>query len=434
MQTSLQEIAKKARSLKKHRFQNLYQLLNYESLTLAWQKTNKKAAAGVDKVTTQEFEENLGENLRNIVEQLKGKRYRAKLVRRVDIPKGEGKTRPLGIPVIADKLLQSAAAQILQAIYEEDFDPNSYGYRPRVGVHTAVKALTKELNFGKYGYIVEADIKGFFQNIDHEWLVKMLEQRIDDKAFIGLIKKWLKAGVLVPDGTVIDPVTGCPQGGNISPILANIYLHYVLDLWFEKRVKLHCDAEAYLCRYADDFVCAFRYESDAKEFYWQLGERLGKFGLELAPEKTHIISFSRFRKEENTSFEFLGFEFRWSTSHKGKDIIVRRTSRKKLRKSLMTFKEWCRDNRDKKLGNLFKLLNPKLRGYYNHYGIIGNYASLNEFYRIAMKILYKWFNRRSQRRSFNWDSFSRTIKRHGVMTPRITETSYNQLDFGFKLV
>ncbi len=172
MQTSLQEIAKKARSLKKHRFQNLYQLLNRESLALAWKKTNKKAAAGVDKVTTQKFEEDLDENLRNIVEQLKGKRYRAKLVRRVDIPKGEGKTRPLGIPVIADKLLQSAAAQILQAIYEEDFDPNSYGYRPRVGVHTAAKALTKELNFGKYSYIVEADIKGFFQNIDHEWLVR----------------------------------------------------------------------------------------------------------------------------------------------------------------------------------------------------------------------------------------------------------------------
>lgn len=434
MQTSLQGIAKKARELKKHRFGNLYQLLNREALAIAWNRNNKKAAAGVDKVTTQMFDEHLEENLNEIVKQLKEKRYRAKLVKRVNIPKGEGKTRPLGIPAIADKLVQSAAAQILGAIYEEDFYPNSYGYRPRVGVHTAVRALSKELILGNFGYIVEADIAGFFQNIDHEWLIKMLEQRVDDKAFIGLIKKWLKAGVLEPDGKVINPVTGCPQGGIISPILANIYLHYVLDLWFEKRGKPQCRGEAYLCRYADDFVCAFRYKADAEEFYWQLGERLRKFGLETAPEKTHIISFSRYRKEEKTSFDFLGFEFRWGTSHKGKDMITKWTTRKKLRDSLMKFKEWCVENRNKRLRVLFKLLNSKLRGYYDHYGLIGNSARLRQFYQVGMKILYKWLNRRSQMRSFNQTSFAQTLKRYGVLTPRITETSYNQIAFKFNLV
>ena len=199
----------------------------------------------------------------------------------------------------------------------------------------------------------------------------MLEQRIEDKAFLRLIKKWLKAGILKQDGQVEHPVTGSPQGGIISPILANIYLHYVLDLWFEKVVKTHCEGEAYLCRYCDDFVCAFRSKKDAEKFYRVLPKRLGKFGLELAEEKTQIIQFNRWQREQSSSFEFLGFEFRWGISRRGKAIIKRRTARKRLRKSLANFKEWCRENRNRRLRRLFPELNSKLRGYYNYYGLIG---------------------------------------------------------------
>jgi RNA-directed DNA polymerase len=431
MRTSLQGIAQKAIRLKKYRFQNLYRLLNYNSLAEAWRSNNKKAAAGVDKTTAKEFARELEQNLANLAKQLEKKRYRAKLVRRVDIPKGEGKTRPLGIPVIADKLVQSAVAKILEAIFEQDFCSSSYGYRPKLSAHTAIKDLTKELNFGNYSYIVEADIRGFFQNIDHTWLIYMLEQRIDDRAFLGLIKKWLKAGILNQDGKVMHPATGSPQGGIVSPILSNIYLHFVLDLWFEKVVKPHCRGKAYLCRYCDDFVCAFTNKADALRFYQALPRRLNKFGLELAEEKTNVISFNRFQQEEKTSFDFLGFEVRWGVSRRGKNIIKRRTSRLKLKKSLLNFKEWCRENRNNRLRNLFPELNAKLRGYYNYYGLIGNIESLREFYENVIKMLYKWLNRRSQRRSFEWLEFKRVLKRYRVLTPRIVETRQTQTKLEF---
>ena len=434
MQTSLQGIAQKAKQLKKHRFQNLYGLLNSISLKEAWKSINKKAAAGADKISAKEFAENLDSNINEIVDKLKGKRYRAKLVRRVYIPKGKDKTRPLGIPAIADKILQSAAVKTLEAIYEQDFLPNSYGYRPKVGAKTAVKALSEELQFKKYSYIVEADIKGFFDNINHDWLISMLEIRVEDSAFIGLINKWLKAGIMEPDGQVVNPITGTPQGGIISPILANIYLHYTLDIWFEKVVKPRCEGEAYMCRYADDFICAFRYKRDAERFYRALGQRLNKFGLELAKDKTNIISFSRFRKSENTSFDFLGFEFRWQVSRHGRDVIKKRTSRSKMRKSLANVKQWCKENRDKRLATLFSTLNAKLRGYYNYYGVIGNYDSLNEYYRITKKMLYKWLNRRSQRRSCNLCQFKQVLKRYRIELPRTTERPNNQLEFDFSFV
>lgn len=325
-QTSLRGIAKKAKENKTHRFGNLYKLLNDEALHEAFHDLKKKAAAGIDKITAKEYAEELESNLGKAVEQLKSKQYRAKLVRRVYIDKGNGKKRPLGIPAVSDKIIQRAAARILEAIYEQEFSKNSYGYRPHTGAQKAVKDITHELNFGRYSYIVEADIRGFFDAIDHDWLIRMLELCIADKAFLNVIKKWLKAGVLDTDGRVKHPITGCPQGGIISPILANIYLHYALDLWFEKRVTQSCKGMNYICRYADDFVCAFQYKQDAAQFYREIGKRLGKFGLELAQEKTNIISFSRFRKEENTKFELLGFEFRWGVSYRGKDIIKRRTA------------------------------------------------------------------------------------------------------------
>jgi group II intron reverse transcriptase/maturase len=257
--------------------------------------------------------------------------------------------------------------------------------------------------------------------------MKMLDIRIGDGVIKKLIRKWLKAKILQEDGTITEPEEGSPQGSSISPILANVYLHYVLDLWFEKVVKPRCEGKAYLCRFADDFICAFRYKEDAQKFYGALPDRLSKFGLEVAKDKTNIISFSRFRKYENTSFEFLGFEFRWKLSNKGKDIIARRTSRSKLRKSLKAFKEWCKENRNNRLRKIVDMLNIKLRGYFNYYGIIGNSKGISEFYKSVMEILYKWLNRRSQRKSFSWKEFNEKMKWYGIIRPRIVEKQDNQM-------
>lgn len=426
MQTSLRGIAKKAKQNKNYRFGNLYGLLNKDALYLAWKDINKKAAVGVDKETAEEFGKNLDANLEAVVEELKSKKYKAKLVKRVNIPKGNGKTRPLGLPSLRDKIIQRAVANILEAIYEQDFLKCSYGYRPKVGAQKAIKDLTKELMY-KYSYIVEADIRSYFNNIDHQWMIKMLQQRIKDKAFLRLIKKWLKAGILETDGKVTNPLTGCPQGSIVSPILANIYLHYVLDLWFEKKVKPLSESDTYICRVADDFICAFRYKDDAQRFYNMLGERLGKFGLALAEEKTKIISFSKFRMHEKTSFEFLGFEFRWGISYKGRNTIVRRTAKNRLRKSLKAFTAWCKENRHKRIKRIVEMLNLKFRGYFNYYGVMSNSKGINQFYGEAMKILYKWLNRRSQRKSFTWDEFNAKMQWYGIITPRVVEIPDNQI-------
>ena len=258
VQTSLRAIAQKAASQKKHRFRDLYRLLNEELLKDCWRAIRKDAAYGVDQVSAQEYEEHLVENIHNLVERLKRKSYRAKLVRRHYIPKGDGQWRPLGIPAVEDKLLQLAVTRILTAIYEQDFLRCSNGYRPNKGALDAVDKLTIKLQFGRYNRIVEADIRGFFNNISHEWMVRMLAERIDDRALLWLIKKWLKAGVLDTDGQVLHPATGTPQGGIVSPILANVYLHYALDLWFERVVKQHCRGEACLTQIRRRFCLRLR--------------------------------------------------------------------------------------------------------------------------------------------------------------------------------
>jgi group II intron reverse transcriptase/maturase len=419
MQTSLQGIAKKAEREKKYRFRNLYGMLNEEMLGDCWRDIRKNAAYGVDRVSAQEYGQNLEENIRQLVERLKRKRYRAKLVRRQYIPKGGGKLRPLGIPATEDKLLQLAVTRILAAIYEQDFLRCSYGYRPNIGALDAVDKLSVKLQFGRYNYVVEADIEGFFDNIDHDWMMQMLAERIDDRALLWLIKKWLKAGVLDTDGKVLHPVTGTPQGGIISPILANVYLHYALDLWFEKEAKRRCGGEACLIRYADDYVCAFQHQSEAERFYNELGPRLGKFGLELSEEKTRVIPFDRDEPSGRARFEFLGFEFYWGKDRSGKAHLKRRTSRKKLRGSLKRLTEWCKKNRNTKLALLFNRMNTKLRGYYNYYGVQGNFTSLKQFFESAMRILMKWLNRRSQRCSYNWIGFGTLIEHFKVVRPRI---------------
>jgi RNA-directed DNA polymerase len=302
--TSLEGIAQTASLNKDHRFQNLYGELSPELLLSAWIRINKNAASGVDKITAKAYQENLLDNIQHLAQRLKEKTYKAKLVRRKYIPKDNGKERPLGIPALEDKIVQRAAAMLLEAIYEQDFLDVSYGYRVERSPNEAVGDLTFQLQYGTFGYLVEADIQGFFDNIDHEWILRMLALRIDDNAFLNLIRKWLKAGILEPDGMVTDPETGTPQGGIVSPVLANVYLHYALDLWFERVVKPHCKGEAIMCRFADDWVCAFRYKRDAEWFYAVLPERLAKFNLKVEPSKTKILRFSRFHPGMERRFSF----------------------------------------------------------------------------------------------------------------------------------
>jgi len=420
--TSLRGIANKAKADKRHRFRDLYRCLNVDLLLDCWSDLNKDAASGVDGETWQTYGENLHANVESLVERLKSKRYRAKLVRRHYIPKENGKERPLGIPVIEDKLLQAACARILTALYEPEFLAFSYGYRPARGAADAVRDLTFDLQYGCYGYVVEADIRGFFDHMDHDWLLEMLRLRIDDRAFVGLIRKWLKAGILETDGKVIHPDTGVPQGGVVSPVLANVYLHYVLDLWFEKSVKPRCRGEALMWRYADDWVCAFRYRSDAERFYQALAGRLAKFKLEVAPEKTRILRFSRFHPSMKRRFTFLGFEFFWKEDRQGVVRVMRRTARKRLQGACRRMKEWIKQNRHLPGREFFQRLNARLRGHYTYYGVRGNSRALNRFFRWAMDCTFKWLNRRGgKRKSFTWEQFNQILDRVKIARPRITE-------------
>jgi RNA-directed DNA polymerase len=417
--TSLRAIANKAVQNKTHRFGGLYRLLNQANLRECFFQLRKTAAPGVDGVRFEEYEKNLEANLRSLVQRLMNKSYRARLVRRKYIPKGNGKLRPLGIPTLEDKLVQCAVAQILSAIFEADFQPCSYGYRPGRSPQQAVDGLTDTLFRGRYEFVYEADIKGFFDHIQHDWLVRMLEQRIADGALIRLVRKWLRAGILEEDGRVEHPETGTPQGGIVSPVLANVYLHYVLDLWFERKVRKANRGQSRLFRFADDFVCCFDYRHEAEAFGSAVTERLAKFGLELALDKTKILRFGRGGGGQNGRFDFLGFEYRWEKSRKGFAIVKRRTSRKKLRGAVERFTEWIREHRHTKLRQLMKTVAQKHQGHWNYYGIIGNSQSLSDYRTLTLRALYYWLNRRSQRRSYTWRSFNRLLKRFGVPLPRI---------------
>ena len=420
VQTCLREIANKAKEQPKYRFRNLYGMIDKELLILAWRSLNKKAAAGVDRVTAQEYGKNLEPNVEDLIDRLKRNAYRAKLVRRKLIPKGGGKTRPLGIPSLEDRLLQRAVLMILEAIYEPIFLESSYGYRVGKGAHQAAGELHKALQFGSYVTVVEADIKGFFENLDHEWLIKMLEERIEDRKLLRLIRKWLNAGILEMDGKVVNPLTGTPQGGIVSPLLANVYLHYVLDLWVEKVVTPRMSGSVKYVRFADDFVCAFSSVGDAERFYQALPKRLEKFGLAVAPEKTRQVCFDRWKGKENGRFDFLGFEFYWGKSRKRVASVKRRTSRKKHRRALKEVGEWLKRNRSMRQDWLIEKLNTKLAGHYNYYGVIGNYDSLGSFFYQVNRLFFKWLNRRSQRKSLTWLQYAERVRKR-LKNPRVME-------------
>jgi group II intron reverse transcriptase/maturase len=279
---------------------------------------------------------------------------------------------------------------------------NSYGYRPNKSAHQAVHSLTLNLQFKGYGYIVEADIKGFFDNMDHGWLMRMLRQRIDDEAILTLISQWLKARIKGPDGRYTKPSSGTPQGGVISPILANIYMHYALDLWFEKKVKPKLAGRAMLIRYADDFVCAFQYVRDAEWFYRVLPKRLKKFSLDTAPEKTSLMRFSRFHPSRKRRFAFLGFEFFWGTDAKGEPRLRRRTATKKQKASLSELYRWIKFKRFSAVKEWLPERRRKLTGFRNDFGGPDNNRSLHQLYDHVLHSLFKWLNRRSGRRSYNW--------------------------------
>lgn len=430
--TKLLRIAAKARKEPKLKFVNLYYLMKTELLLECFRRLSENKAAGIDEVTKNEYAENLEANISDLVSRLHRMAYRPQPVRRVYIPKpGSGKLRPLGIPCLEDKLDGSALARILGAIYEQEFVEDSYGFRPGRSCHDALRALSQAVEAEGTNYVVEADIKGFFDNVDQSWLMKMLEQRIADQRVLRIIKRFLKSGVM-EGGETRTSEEGVPQGGSISPVLANVYLHYALDLWFEKVYRKSCKGKVRLIRFADDFVVCLQSKEDAMRLQAALVERLKKFGLEIEPTKTKVLEFGRdaernagARGEKPETFDFLGFTHYCSRTRDGKRFRMKRvTSGKKFRAKLVTFKEWLKLNRIKPTQWIMQEVELKLRGHYQYYGVTDNYRGIVRFYREVTKMIFKWMNRRSQRRSYRWDEFEQLLRIFPLPQPRVRINLY----------
>jgi len=432
MQTSLRKISKRVVEEPRKRITGLYSLLNERNLHWCYSRLKRKAKPGVDGVDWKDYGKDLAANIGDLVGRLIRKAYKARLILRMYIPKSNGKQRPLGLPATEDKLVQYGCSKMLEAIYEHEFEECSFAYRPGRGAIDAKKYLRTHLQRGTYRWILDCDIKGFFENINHKKMIMLLELKIHDQAFMRLLLKWLKAGILEKDGSRISPYTGCPQGGTISPVLSNVYLHYALDRWFLTRVRPWCKGDSLLVRYADDFVCAFQYYEDAQKFQQWLRVRLARFSLELSEEKTRLLQFDRSEIRESKSFNFLGFEYRWSEHKMGNYLYVAtQTSSKKQRESLKSFFQWIKENRHMRNGKLFERLKEKLRGYYNYYGVAGNSRRLHAFYRHVEGMLFMWLNRRSQRRSCNWKKFRKLLRIYGVPTPRIRKIESEVVTLAF---
>ncbi|MDH5217408.1 MAG: group II intron reverse transcriptase/maturase [Gammaproteobacteria bacterium] len=419
MTTALQAITYKAQTHPGHVFQNLSALLEEDLLYESWGQLKKNVAPGIDGVDAQTYSEELSTHITTLTDKLKRGAYRANRIKRVYIDKASGGQRPLGLPTLEDKLVQQSVAQILSGIYEADFLPNSYGYRPKRSAHGAIHSLRVNLQFQGFGYLVEADIKGFFDTVNHSWLQRMLKQRIDDKRLLTLIQQWMTAEVVEPSGKVSKPDQGTPQGGVVSPVLANIYLHHVLDLWFEKVVKPKCQGRAMLIRYCDDFVVAFQLRHDAQAFYRVLPQRLAKFNLAIAPDKTQLIRFSRFHPGKHRCFRFLGFEFYWSKDRQGEARLRCRTSTKKQHELMSSIYQWIKLNRHQRSNVLLPMLKRKLVGVANYFGLPDNSRSLIRLYRHTLHSLHKWLNRRSQRHSYNWAGLKALLGHFGIQPLRV---------------
>ena len=386
VRTKLRRIAAKARSERQFQFTSLYHLMNEELLRESFSELKKERAAGVDKVTKEEYAKNLESNIKKLLEKLHQMAYRPQPVRRVYIPKpGRNKRRPLGIPSLEDKLVQKALGRILEAIYEEEFIEESYGSRPGRGCHDALRRLTHAVEREGTNFVVEADIKGFYDNVEHGWMMKFLGHRIRDKRVLRMIVRFLKAGV-IEEGKWRASEEGTPQGGSISPMLANIYLHYVLDLWIKRRYLKTCKGKAVLIRYADDFVVCFQNREDAMRLEGELKARLEQFGLEVEPTKTKVLEFgrnaasnARARGEKPGTFEFLGFTHYPSKGRRGQFRMKRVTSGKKYRAKLAEMKEWLKRGRTQPLKQLMAEVGAKLSGHYQYYGVTDNYRGIARF-------------------------------------------------------
>ena len=429
--TKLALISKRACQNPKFQFTSLAHLLDNGFLAECYNRLGRDRASGIDGVTWKAYGEHLEENLSDLVSRLRRKRYKPQPSKRVYIPKDKDSKRPLGLPALEDKIVQKAIAWILEAIYEADFLDCSYGFRPNRDCHHAIDAVDKLIMTKRINHIVEADIKGFFDNVSHKWLMKGLAVRIKDPSFLLLIQRFLKAGYM-EGGAFVATEKGTPQGGNLSPMLSNIFLHYVLDLWFEKKVRPQLRGEGYLVRYADDYLCLVQHREDARNIERALRERFKKFGLELHPEKTRVISFGKFERENAekqkrraNTFDFLGFTHYCAKSRKGKFIVGRKTSRKKFRMKSKEMNQWLKRVRNAdKVKSWWPILASKLRGHYAYYGVSGNSRSLIRFYYMTKRWTFKWLNRRSQRNSFNWEQFEAYLKRYPLPKPRIVHNMY----------
>lgn len=404
-------------SCKHQRIQTVMHYVNRNSLVEEHHRQCGNKASGVDRETKDSYGRNLEMNITDLLKRMKSFTYRPKPARRTYIPKMTGKLRPLGIPSYEDKLVQGVMARVLNSIYEPRFLECSYGFRPNKNCHDVIRNINTTIYKQPIGWVVEADIKGYFDAIDHTWLMKFLEHDMQDKNFLRYVVRFLKAGIF-EDGGWKKSERGSPQGGLISPVLANVYLHYVLDLWFEKVVKPRMRGEAYLFRYADDFLVLFQHEDDARKFYETLPKRLAKFNLEVAEDKTRMIRFGRGTGSKET-FDFLGFTHINGKTKNGNYAIVHRTSKKKLLAKQQALKQWLRWNMHRPVKEIFRGLNRRLVGHYQYYGISGNSKGIGKFYYYCVNTLFKILRRRGQKHRINWEIFKRMIHDIGLAPPRI---------------
>ena len=405
-------------SAKYPRVENLMRNVNEETLMTEHRKQNRKKAVGVDGVSKDKYDENAEENIRELVKRMKKFQYKPLPVKRVYIPKANGKKRPLGLPSYEDKLVQGVMAGILNDVYEPRFLDCSYGFRENRNSHQVVRYINQSIMCRKVNYVLEADIKGFFDNVDHDWLMKFLEHDIADKNFLRYIKRFLIGGIM--EGTELkESDRGTPQGGLISPVLANVYLHYVLDLWFEKGIKPRLKGEAYYVRYADDFLIMFQYENEARKVMQVLIPRLGKFGLEVAEEKTRILPIGRF-KGTKEDFDFLGFTFYNTKTRTGKYRVGVRTSKKKLKAKKQAAKAWLRTRLTKPVADTMKTLAAVIRGHCNYYGVNGNFHAIQNFWKYLKYATYRMLNRRDQKGKFRYEKYLR-VWNYYIAEPHLTK-------------
>lgn len=423
--TKLQRIAELARQSPTMVMTTLAHHIDQPLLREAHRRTRKNGAVGVDGQTADDYAANLDENLDALESRLKSGRYKAPPVRRVRIPKGDGrKTRPIGIPTFEDKILQRAVAMVLGAVYEQDFLPCSYGFRPGRSPHDAVTALWEATMDMGGGWVLEADIESFFDTMSHQHLRSFLDQRVRDGVLRRAIDKWLKAGVL-EEGALWRPDEGTPQGGVISPLLANVYLHEVLDKWFAEEVQPRLRGRATLVRYADDFVMVFNREEDARRVFDVLPKRFDKYGLRLHPEKTRLLDFRRPRgpkPPKGRSFELLGFTHYWAKSQKGHWVVKQKTAPSRLSRAIKKVADWCKRHRHEPVAAQHRKLVAKVRGHYQYFGITGNYRSLWRFAHRVARVWFTWLGRRSDRAGRTVEAFERQEKRYPLPLPRVVHS------------